>query len=117
MRHTLNSIVATILIVLLLPAPSAAFCGFFVAKADTDLFNSASKVVLVRDQTREKELQERLYQSEKLSAIGGLVSGVAHELNNPLAGILGFAQLLLSRPSEEWTVKDVEKIEKSDPAG
>ena len=70
-------------------------------------------VVLARDRTRERELQDRLYQSEKLSAIGGLVSGVAHELNNPLAGILGFAQLLLSRPTEEWTVKDVEKIEKN----
>lgn len=70
-------------------------------------------VVLAQDRTRERELQDRLYQSEKLSAIGGLVSGVAHELNNPLAGILGFAQLLLSRPTEEWTVHDVEKIEKN----
>jgi len=70
-------------------------------------------VVLAQDRTRERELQDRLYQSEKLSAIGGLVSGVAHELNNPLAGILGFAQLLLSRPTEEWTVRDVEKIEKN----
>ncbi len=52
MRHTLTTITATILIVLLLPAPSAAFCGFFVAKADTELFNSASKVVLVRDRDR-----------------------------------------------------------------
>jgi two-component system NtrC family sensor kinase len=70
-------------------------------------------VVLAWDRTRERELQDRLYQSEKLGAIGGLVSGVAHELNNPLAGILGFAQLLLSRPTDEWTVKDVEKIEKN----
>lgn len=70
-------------------------------------------VVLVRDRTREKDLQNRLYQSEKLSAIGGLVSGVAHELNNPLAGIMGFAQLLLSRPTKEWTRRDVEKIEKN----
>jgi hypothetical protein len=52
MRHTLTSITATILIVLLLPVPSAAFCGFFVAKADTELFNQASKVVLVRDRDR-----------------------------------------------------------------
>jgi two-component system NtrC family sensor kinase len=70
-------------------------------------------VVLARDQTDERELQDRLQQSEKLSAIGHLVSGVAHELNNPLAGILGFAQLLLGRPTEEWSRGDIEKIEKN----
>jgi two-component system NtrC family sensor kinase len=68
-------------------------------------------VVLARDQTEERELQDRLRQSEKLSSIGTLVSGVAHELNNPLAGILGFAQLLLQKSSEEWTRTDIEKIE------
>ena len=56
MRHTLTAITAkitaTILIVLMLPSPSAAFCGFFVAKADTELFNQASKVVIVRDGDR-----------------------------------------------------------------
>ena len=38
--------------------------------------------------------QEQLLQSEKMSAIGQLISGVAHELNNPLTAILGYAQLL-----------------------
>ena len=70
-------------------------------------------VVLLLDRTRERELQNKLAQSEKLSAIGNLVSGVAHELNNPLAGILGFAQLLLSKDPSDWTRTDVEKIEKN----
>src|SRR2546422_3247679 len=51
---------------------------------------------LIRDVSDQKLLQEQLIQSEKMSAIGQLVSGVAHELNNPLAGISAFAQLLLS---------------------
>ena len=51
---------------------------------------------LVRDVTEEKLLSAQLLQREKLAAVGQLVSGVAHELNNPLAGIMAFAQLLES---------------------
>jgi len=42
------------------------------------------------------QAQEQLLQSEKMSAVGQLISGVAHELNNPLTAILGYAQLLES---------------------
>ncbi len=48
-----------------------------------------------------KTTQEQLVQAEKLSAIGELVSGVAHELNNPLTGVLGYAQLLLGRKVDD----------------
>ncbi len=51
---------------------------------------------IVRDVTDEKRMTEQLMQQEKLAAVGQLVSGVAHELNNPLASVMAFAQLLLA---------------------
>ena len=55
-------------------------------------------LAVVRDVTDENRLTEQLLQQEKLAAIGQLVSGVAHELNNPLAGVMAFSQLLLGTP-------------------
>lgn len=48
-----------------------------------------------QDITEQKQLQEELIQSEKLAGIGTLASGIAHEINNPLGGIIGTAEILL----------------------
>lgn len=63
-------------------------------------------VGIMRDVTEERRLAEQLLQREKLAAIGQLVSGVAHELNNPLAGILAFAQLLEGVPQSAEEQRD-----------
>ena len=54
-------------------------------------------LAVVRDVSEEKLLVEQLVQQEKLAAIGQLVSGVAHELNNPLASVMAFSQLVLTQ--------------------
>ena len=62
------------------------------------LFNETGKidgvVVSARDVTELKRLEEQLIQAEKLAAMGQMLAGVAHELNNPLTAILGVTELL-----------------------
>ncbi len=61
----------------------------------------AAAVVVVEDITDRKRLEGRLIQSEKLAAVGTLVSGVAHELNNPLTSIAGLSEFLLEQGKDE----------------
>jgi two-component system NtrC family sensor kinase len=64
-------------------------------------------VVVFKDVTDEREVSRRLFQAEKMSAIGQLAGGVAHEINNPLGGILAFAQLM---GQEERSAEDAENL-------
>ena len=57
--------------------------------------NITSLVVVMTDITDAATLQSKLMHAEKMAAVGQLVSGVAHEVNNPLTAILGFADLLM----------------------
>jgi signal transduction histidine kinase len=63
---------------------------------DQNIVNSV--VLVMTDITDAAHLQAKLAHSEKMATIGRLVSGVAHEVNNPLAAILGFTDLLLENP-------------------
>jgi len=56
---------------------------------------AAGWLELYYDVTGKREIQSKLLQTEKMAALGQLVSGIAHELNNPLTAIMGYAQLLL----------------------
>ncbi|PYU88157.1 MAG: hypothetical protein DMG51_00065 [Acidobacteria bacterium] len=65
-----------------------------------------SVVVVMTDITDAALLQAKLAHSEKMATIGRLVSGVAHEVNNPLAAILGFTDLLLENPEVSVSARE-----------
>lgn len=62
--------------------------------AHTDYWMNREWTAVLYDATEAKKLQQQLIRSEKLSAVGKLISGIAHELNNPLQAVVGYAQLL-----------------------
>ncbi len=66
----------------------------------------AGSIHVAKDINNEKLLQQQLIQSEKLSAIGELISGIAHELNNPLTGVMGYSQLLQLREDLDSRAKE-----------
>jgi two-component system NtrC family sensor kinase len=61
---------------------------------------------VARDMTERRKLQEQLIQTEKLSSLGEIISGVAHELNNPLTSIIGLSELLLMEPGLNSEMKE-----------
>jgi|CZLA01.1.fsa_nt_gi PAS domain S-box-containing protein len=67
----------------------------------------AGVIISVRDVTMEKKLEQQIIQSERLAAMGQMIGGFAHELNNPLTSILGMAELLQEGDTSEAARKQI----------
>ena len=63
--------------------------------------DEAQTGLVISDITEQKQLQDQLIQAEKLSSLGTLVSGMAHEINNPMYGILAMAEIILEETDRE----------------
>jgi len=70
--------------------------NFSPMRGDDGMVNSV--VMVMADITELAAMQAQLMNTEKMAAVGQLVSGVAHEVNNPLTAIMGFADLMLENP-------------------
>jgi len=65
---------------------------------------------LRRERSRLQKTQDQLVHQDRLSALGQTVSGVAHELNNPLSGVIGFAELALKNNADPRIEKDLQRV-------
>jgi PAS domain S-box-containing protein len=77
----------------------------------SQLFDAEAKltgvIISVRDITVERKLEQQVVQSERLAAMGAMIGGVAHELNNPLTSILGVSELLQDGETSETARKQL----------
>lgn len=76
----------------------------------TDMADFLNNLIL---KEKESQLQRSLERNDRLALVGEITAGIAHELNTPLANILGFAELLESKITNEAHLQDVKKIIKS----
>jgi PAS domain S-box-containing protein len=69
-------------------------------------------LAMFRDVTEDREIQERLYLTDRLASVGEMAAGIAHELNNPLTGVVALSQLMLESDVPAEMKEDLEAISK-----
>lgn len=67
-------------------------------------------VYIMKDITETRRLKDQIYHLDKLSSLGTLTSGVAHEINNPLTGIIGYTEMLLMKKESDHATKYLNNI-------
>jgi len=75
--------------------------------------NPIGRVWIGRNVTQLRKVERSLAQAERLSSLGEVVAGVAHELNNPLSGVVGYAELLRGGATDPEQLQDLERIVES----
>jgi len=73
--------------------------------------NISGVIISVRDITVERKLEQQIVQSERLAAMGAMIGGVAHELNNPLTSIMGVSELLQDTETNETSRKQLAMLQ------
>jgi two-component system NtrC family sensor kinase len=100
---------------LVLTRPDGGTCEIHLvsARLTEDSGEIAGSVFLGTDVTDLRRAEKSLAQAERLSSLGEVVAGVAHELNNPLSAVLGYAQLLQSDTGRDELERDLSRIVES----
>ncbi len=88
-----------------------ASTGSWVQESTSPIFGEdgivTGTVNIIKDVTEFKEMEQRLIMTDRLASIGELVSGIAHELNNPLTGVIGFSQLVMDKDVSDDVREDL----------
>ncbi len=83
---------------------------YMISVFQTMFENEEVLVHIMKNITEVSRLREQIYQSDKLSSLGLLVSGIAHEINNPLTGIMGYVEILVAKIQVESIRQELKKI-------
>jgi PAS domain S-box-containing protein len=85
--------------------------GIWFDESTYPILGNDNKIIgtvnIIRDISTRKQMEHQMAMTDRLASIGELVSGISHELNNPLTSVIGFSQLLMEKEVDEETKSDL----------